>query len=229
MIPSSSVALNEHVIEIRKLARTTISNIVEIGRRLTECKKLAGHGNWLPWLEREFGWSESTALRFMRVYELGKSVTMTDLNLSVMTLYLLAAPSTSEKARTEIIKRAKAGEIITPTLVRSIRELDTARPPGIATVRTITAPIERKPLTVVAPYVVPDPVVPVSSELITALEAALALATRESSWEVELSRDKLRKRNKALRSVKLALFDLIDLAKPSKSKGKADPARPRVH
>jgi hypothetical protein len=118
-------SLTKHVTEIRKLAGTTISNIVEIGRRLTECKKLVGHGNWLTWLEREFGWSESSALRFMRVYELGKSVTVTDLNLSVATLYLLAAPSTPEKARTEIIKRAKSGETISPAQVRAIRQVDT--------------------------------------------------------------------------------------------------------
>jgi hypothetical protein len=39
-----------------------IGDIIEIGRLLTEVKKIAGHGNWLPWLDREFGWSDSTAL-----------------------------------------------------------------------------------------------------------------------------------------------------------------------
>jgi Protein of unknown function (DUF3102) len=32
-----------------------IRDIIEIGRRLTDAKAIAGHGNWLPWSEKEFG------------------------------------------------------------------------------------------------------------------------------------------------------------------------------
>jgi Protein of unknown function (DUF3102) len=60
--------LAEHVSAIRTLARTTIDNIIEIGRHLTECKRIVGHGNWLPWLAQEFAWSEDTAERFMQAY-----------------------------------------------------------------------------------------------------------------------------------------------------------------
>jgi hypothetical protein len=31
---------------------------LHIGKRLTDAKVRCGHGNWLPWLEREFGWKE---------------------------------------------------------------------------------------------------------------------------------------------------------------------------
>jgi transposase len=40
-----------------------------------------------------------TALNFMRVYEMDKSRTVRDLNLSMRGLYLLAAPSTPDEAR----------------------------------------------------------------------------------------------------------------------------------
>jgi hypothetical protein len=33
--------LDEHVAEIRRLVKRTVEDIVEIGRRLTECKKLS--------------------------------------------------------------------------------------------------------------------------------------------------------------------------------------------
>jgi hypothetical protein len=48
----------------------------------------------------------------MRVFELAqsKSVNFADLSLPVSGLYLLAAPTTPEAARAEVIKRAKAGE-----------------------------------------------------------------------------------------------------------------------
>jgi hypothetical protein len=47
--------LAEHSQEIRALGKRAIRDIIKIGKRLTEAKGIAGHGNWLPWLEREFG------------------------------------------------------------------------------------------------------------------------------------------------------------------------------
>jgi hypothetical protein len=57
--------LAEHADAIRSLGKQTVAKIIEIGRRLAEAKRLVGHGNWLPWLNREFGWTEQTALNFM--------------------------------------------------------------------------------------------------------------------------------------------------------------------
>jgi gas vesicle protein len=104
--------LAEHAAEIRRLGKRVVEDVLEIGRRLTECKKLVGHGNWLPWIEREFGWTDDTALNFMRVYEVSKSRNFRDLSLPVSALYLLAAPSTPKEARDKIIERAQAGETI---------------------------------------------------------------------------------------------------------------------
>ena len=54
--------LAEHAAEIRRLGKRVVADVVEIGRHLSECKAICGHGNWLPWLEREFGWTDDTAL-----------------------------------------------------------------------------------------------------------------------------------------------------------------------
>jgi hypothetical protein len=45
-----------------------------------------------------------------------KSVTVTDLSLK--SLYLLAAPSTPEAARDEVIERSEAGEHLTPAQIK---------------------------------------------------------------------------------------------------------------
>jgi len=66
----------------------------------------------LPWLEREFGWTEMTATRFINVYDMSKSNKLLDLELPISALYLLAAPSTPQEARDEIIELAQAGEKI---------------------------------------------------------------------------------------------------------------------
>jgi hypothetical protein len=104
--------LAKHAAEIRRLGKRVVEDVIEIGGRLTECKRICGHGNWLPWLNREFGWSEDTALNFMRAHELAKSRNFRDLSLPVSSLYLLAAPSTPKKARDEIIERAQAGKTV---------------------------------------------------------------------------------------------------------------------
>jgi hypothetical protein len=48
--------LVEHAAAIRALGKRVVTDVIEIGARLTECKRIAGHGSWLPWLNREFGW-----------------------------------------------------------------------------------------------------------------------------------------------------------------------------
>ena len=74
--------------------------MIEIGARLTECKRIAGRGNWMPWINREFGWSDETARKFMRCYDLAQSRKFQqDWDLPVSSLYLLAAPSTAGDGR----------------------------------------------------------------------------------------------------------------------------------
>jgi hypothetical protein len=40
------------------VARTCI---IEVGRELTAAKAEVVHGEWLPWLDQQLGWSERTA------------------------------------------------------------------------------------------------------------------------------------------------------------------------
>jgi mannose/cellobiose epimerase-like protein (N-acyl-D-glucosamine 2-epimerase family) len=91
----------------------TAADIIEIGRDLIAQKGALGHGNYLAWIEAEFGMSDQTARRFTHVAGTvgGKSNIVLDLPPSV--LYALAAPSTEEPVREEVIRRAEAGEKVT--------------------------------------------------------------------------------------------------------------------
>jgi Protein of unknown function (DUF3102) len=119
--PDNACALARYANDIRALRKRASSDIIEIGRMLIEGKKLAGHGNWLSWLEREFQWTDDTALNYMRVHDLVKNRNFRDLsNIPVSGLFLLAAPSTPEVAKLEAISRAEAREPVTLNTVKEI-------------------------------------------------------------------------------------------------------------
>ena len=75
----------------------TAQDIIDIGRDLVAVKNILGHGNWLPWLEAEFGMTSMTAQRFIQVAENIGTKTNTMLDLPPTVLYALAAPSTSDE------------------------------------------------------------------------------------------------------------------------------------
>jgi hypothetical protein len=106
--------LTEHAAAIRMLGKQTIENAIEIGRRLVDCRdNHLEHGQWLPWLEREFGWSRQHADNLIHFYEAREKLpNFGNLNLPLSGLYLLAAPSTPETARNAVLERAKSGEIL---------------------------------------------------------------------------------------------------------------------
>jgi hypothetical protein len=121
ILGQANPTLKVHVQANRMLKERVANGIVEIGRRLTECREIVGHGSWAAWLKTHFDWSDRTALNFMRVFEMINSETISDLdqiNLPTTALYVLAAPSTPETARAEILDRAKAGEKFTVESVK---------------------------------------------------------------------------------------------------------------
>ena len=57
------------------------------------------HGQFLDWIEREFAWSQQHASRFMHVHEQFKLRNLSNLEIDVSALFLIAAPSTPEQVR----------------------------------------------------------------------------------------------------------------------------------
>ena len=111
--------LAEHAAAIRALGKQTVESVVEIGRRLAECRRLLKEdGSWRSWLDCELKLSPQSAGRLIQVYE--QRSKLEHLELPVSALYLLAAPSTPEPAKTEIIERAQAGETIPVAEVKRV-------------------------------------------------------------------------------------------------------------
>jgi len=110
----------ERAERIHNLARVTATGIVQIGRHLTEVKEHMEHGQFLTWIEREFGWSRTTAWRFMEVHEKIKCSNLEHLQIDVSALYLIASPSFPEPVRQQIITRAENGESVTYSGTRAL-------------------------------------------------------------------------------------------------------------
>jgi hypothetical protein len=103
--------LAERAERIKTFTKRARGEIIQIGKLLSECKEHCDHGDWLPWLDREFDWDGRTAERFMSVYRLSLEIdNLSNLDLSDSTLYLLAAPKTPTGARAEVVDRTGNGQ-----------------------------------------------------------------------------------------------------------------------
>lgn len=110
---------------IKKATSTVADQIFAIGRDLIEAKVLVNHGKWRDWLAVEFGWSERTAQRFMRVADVlgaGKSDSLSFLEPT--TLYALSEKS-ADPVRDGLMKRLEGGERLTDEEI--IREVKSAK------------------------------------------------------------------------------------------------------
>lgn len=120
-LPAEKAASARAAAERIKVRMTRAAqDIIEVGRDLADQKRALGHGNFLPWIESEFAMSEWTARNFMNVHEkFGKSGIIPDLNPTA--LYALAAPSTPEPVRTEVLERAANGEKVTAKEIEALK------------------------------------------------------------------------------------------------------------
>ncbi len=56
-------------IELDAIGKTALEKASEAGRLLSECKDGLKHGEWLPWLESNFTFTDRTARRWMKLDE----------------------------------------------------------------------------------------------------------------------------------------------------------------
>ncbi|CCQ48983.1 MULTISPECIES: DUF3102 domain-containing protein [Crocosphaera] len=100
--------------EIRDCLRRSAQDIWEIGQKLADVRDRLKYGQFDTWLKTEFGWSRRTAYNFISVYQtFGERANLAKVNIATSALYLLSAPSTSQKVREEFLQKARSGETIT--------------------------------------------------------------------------------------------------------------------
>ncbi len=75
--------------EIVALKNQTAENIILMGQKFIEAKKLIPHGGWGDWLESKVGFSQRTANQFMRIAQEYGSNSQAISNLEATKIYLL--------------------------------------------------------------------------------------------------------------------------------------------
>ncbi len=105
---------------IRQQLRNTLESAVKIGQELLAVKEALPHGQFLPWLQAEFGWAERTAYNFMSVAQRFELATIANLPIQPTAAYLLAGPSVPDEARQVAVEKAEAGEEINTKIATEI-------------------------------------------------------------------------------------------------------------
>lgn len=106
---------------IRGRMQLAAESIIEVGRELAEQQSSMGRGNFLSWIDSEFAMSQSAAYRFMDVHKRLGSELPTVGSLAPTALYALAAPSTPEPVRAEVLGRAANGEKVTAKEIEALK------------------------------------------------------------------------------------------------------------
>jgi hypothetical protein len=113
--------LREAADRIRLRISRTAKDIIDIGRDLIAVKESLGHGNFLAWIDREFGMNAKSAERFISVAQQFGDKFDSVSNLSLTVLYELAAPSTPEEVKTKVTERLAAGDSVTGADVKALK------------------------------------------------------------------------------------------------------------
>ncbi|MCL1471394.1 DUF3102 domain-containing protein [Argonema antarcticum] len=115
------IVVQQRTGEIRERLQRSAQDIWEIGQKLADVRSRLKHGQFDTWLKAEFGWSRRTAYNFVNVYEaFPERANFAQINIATSALYLLAAPSTSQELRDEVLQRAKEGEPVTYKEIRQV-------------------------------------------------------------------------------------------------------------
>jgi hypothetical protein len=107
--PDQRDAAQNAAVQIKRSERKATENLVEVGQQLQAVKKFLPHGQFMDWCRVEFGMSPSTVENMINVATVFGAKSQTFGILSDSAMYLLAAPSTPEPARIEVIAQAQAG------------------------------------------------------------------------------------------------------------------------
>ncbi len=116
--PSCASQLQASAQAIRLMERNITADALRIGHELIIVKERLEHGAFQAWLSAEFAWSDRHARNYMAAAKqfYDKSEVISDLPLT--TVCALAAPSTPEPVRANVIQKLEGGDAVDPDVIK---------------------------------------------------------------------------------------------------------------
>lgn len=100
--------------------KRTAEEVIAIGQDLLAVKERLAHGQFMAWVDTEFGMNHQAAMRFMQVARRFGGHNQQFVDFPVSVLYELAAPSTPD----DVIEQVTSGQL--PASLPAIREAKAA-------------------------------------------------------------------------------------------------------
>jgi DUF3102 family protein len=105
-------ALRAQASRVRKLNKSVMSAIIEVGKDLLDAKSQLEHGQFRDWVEIECGFNIRTAENYMSAAQFAEGKNATVSLLPPAVVYKLAAKSTPASIVDQVLERAAKGEPI---------------------------------------------------------------------------------------------------------------------
>ena len=115
--PAAEAGVRRSAALIRDLQRATV---VDIGRELLAVKERLPHGQFIDWIEAEFGWGRRTAFNYMQAAAVFGDKWETVSHLPAAVIYKLSAPSTPSVVVDTVLKEVGPGKVISPRNVEAL-------------------------------------------------------------------------------------------------------------
>ncbi|MDB5627834.1 MAG: hypothetical protein JWQ51_174 [Tardiphaga sp.] len=112
VVDDVQLCLRDRAIEIRAMIARSVTDIIDIGRKLMLAKSDLQHGGFEQWVEKEVGIAARTAQAYVSAARLADGKGATVALLPPATVYRLAAKSTPAEVIDDVLNRAKAGEMV---------------------------------------------------------------------------------------------------------------------
>ena len=110
---------------------------IDTGKDLLQAKAMLKHGEFGPWLKANFGWSTSTAGNYMNAAKLAEQAPAVA-KLKPAAVVALAAPSTPDVVKSEVIADLEKGNVPTPKEIKA--KIAAAKPEIITHTMKIKVP-----------------------------------------------------------------------------------------
>lgn len=154
---SEIAILSDLAQEAQHYAKSMVTNLLQLGRVLTEAKPLVKHGQWEQWIQENAGCSNRYAQMFMQAYErFGNNPAISQIKERGKVFKMLALPAGTEE---QFLSENNVADMTTKEVEAAVRRVREEMTGELKAEQTARAAAERKVAELVAaPPKIPDSV-----------------------------------------------------------------------